>query len=208
MLLPALNQARSKAKDINCTNNMKQIGTFLFLYIDDNGDRIPACKENYGSNGGMWQDVLMPLYMPSITPGTYAHLDRSAKWRPRGIFKCPSSLGSDDGRTLWADYGINCTDKAFGSYATSHEVNGPAMKITKIRKPSSRAAIFDLYRAGGAPFAYNRGSMGNNLRHQGTSGFNTMFADGHSSAARVDAIPVEPNDSKPEAYYWGSRSEK
>lgn len=184
------------------------VSLIISIYIDSNKEYIPACKENYGASGGMWQDVLMPLYMPSIEPGIYAHLDKSNKWRPRGIFQCPGSLGSDDGRTLWADYGINCTDKAFGSYASSHEETGPVMKMSKIRKPSQRAAVFDLFRSGGAPFAYNKDSMGNNRRHMGSSGFNTMYADGHVVAARAPAIPKEPDDTRPEAYYWGSRGEK
>ncbi len=35
MLLPALNKARDKAKDISCTNNMKQLGTAGNMYTGD-----------------------------------------------------------------------------------------------------------------------------------------------------------------------------
>jgi prepilin-type N-terminal cleavage/methylation domain-containing protein/prepilin-type processing-associated H-X9-DG protein len=35
MLLPALNQAREKAKSIKCVNNLKQVGTGFQLYRDD-----------------------------------------------------------------------------------------------------------------------------------------------------------------------------
>jgi len=42
MLLPALSKARDKAKSISCVNNMKQIGTLLQFYIDDNQGIVPA----------------------------------------------------------------------------------------------------------------------------------------------------------------------
>jgi len=35
MLLPALNKARDKAKSIACTNNLKQIGTMVTLYLQE-----------------------------------------------------------------------------------------------------------------------------------------------------------------------------
>ena len=42
MLLPALNQARDRAKAISCKSNLKQIGTTIQMYADDNGDFLPS----------------------------------------------------------------------------------------------------------------------------------------------------------------------
>ena len=40
MLLPALSKARAKARMINCTGNLKQIGLALMMYQGDNNERI------------------------------------------------------------------------------------------------------------------------------------------------------------------------
>jgi len=40
MLLPALQQARAKARLINCTGNLKQIGLALIMYQNDNNERV------------------------------------------------------------------------------------------------------------------------------------------------------------------------
>ena len=39
MLLPALQQAREKARAISCTSQLKQIGLGWIMYTDDNGER-------------------------------------------------------------------------------------------------------------------------------------------------------------------------
>ena len=40
ILLPALNNAREKAKTITCTNGLKQLGLSLFCYAGDFDDYI------------------------------------------------------------------------------------------------------------------------------------------------------------------------
>ncbi len=45
MLLPALSKAKSKAHQIRCLNNLKQVGVFLQLYTDDSDDAFPACRK-------------------------------------------------------------------------------------------------------------------------------------------------------------------
>ncbi len=66
MLLPVLSKAREKARQVNCANNLKQIGTALMMYSDDNRGRIPSS----------WTKPVNEFLAP-----TYINAD---------IFKCPN----------------------------------------------------------------------------------------------------------------------
>jgi len=48
MLLPALQQARAKARQSTCTSNHRQLGLALMLYTDDSRERYPNAI--YGAN--------------------------------------------------------------------------------------------------------------------------------------------------------------
>lgn len=57
MLLPALNQARERAKAINCLSNFKQIGLGISMYVSDFNEYQPVFR-----NGVTWQQMLAEDY--------------------------------------------------------------------------------------------------------------------------------------------------
>ena len=54
MLMPALQQARRKARDISCISNEKQLGTAFQLYIDQNGAWLPCALGHDSGSEGPW----------------------------------------------------------------------------------------------------------------------------------------------------------
>ena len=58
MLLPALNQAREKARRISCVNNVKQIMLGLTMYANDHDSRFPADNGAAGLNTLVKDDYL------------------------------------------------------------------------------------------------------------------------------------------------------
>lgn len=56
LLLPALAQARQRARTITCVNNLKQIGLAVHLYADDNEDSFPLSSHSKSS----WVATIAP----------------------------------------------------------------------------------------------------------------------------------------------------
>ncbi len=93
LLLPALGQAKSKAQQIACLNNYRQLQICWALYIDDSNDALPAnATSSNGSrkgyvattdtwiNGNAWTDT----NSQNIERGVLFPYNRSFK-----IYKCP-----------------------------------------------------------------------------------------------------------------------
>jgi prepilin-type N-terminal cleavage/methylation domain-containing protein/prepilin-type processing-associated H-X9-DG protein len=76
MLLPALNQAREKARRANCMSNLKQIGLGIAMYADSYNGRMPQAYPS-GNNSG-------PLSL-CASFNLLSNIVTSAK-----IFACPS----------------------------------------------------------------------------------------------------------------------
>jgi prepilin-type N-terminal cleavage/methylation domain-containing protein/prepilin-type processing-associated H-X9-DG protein len=74
MLLPALNNAREKAKSVNCIANQKQCGTLITMYSDDYNGRFVAMND-----AGIYWGKLMIAYL-NKKQGT-----KSCK-----VLRCPS----------------------------------------------------------------------------------------------------------------------
>ena len=67
MLLPALNQARARAKSANCISNLGQLMRAQMLYADNNRDMILKCwspMEFEGQGWTTWSQVIYKTYLP------------------------------------------------------------------------------------------------------------------------------------------------
>ena len=54
MLLPALAKAKSKAQQISCMNNYRQLQFCWHMYVDDNDGHLPPNASVSGSSRGGW----------------------------------------------------------------------------------------------------------------------------------------------------------
>ncbi len=114
MLLPALNQAREKARASTCVNKLKQVGVMMNFYCDDYDDWIPKM------NG----DVI--IYTGAVKSGNWTAALVCAGYAGKGNnlyqcaaydnFVCPSLVRvyTEDNTTsgqkdlfMWEGYGLN-----------------------------------------------------------------------------------------------------
>jgi prepilin-type N-terminal cleavage/methylation domain-containing protein/prepilin-type processing-associated H-X9-DG protein len=81
MLAPALARARGRAQAISCVNNLKQLGTAITLYGDDNNGQIVGYYSGVGPYPG-WEDS-NPAWTKSIYPYIKTtRLFRDPAWPP------------------------------------------------------------------------------------------------------------------------------
>ena len=62
MLLPALNQARKRARCTDCLSHLRSIGTMVAMYWDDYKNGIPS-KFKYNADARGWASLLYELYI-------------------------------------------------------------------------------------------------------------------------------------------------
>ncbi len=155
MLLPALSQARDRAKMITCTNNLKQFALSTTSYINDSKDFFPYgnfCFDNSDSAAN-YASIVMVRYKylsvkTVICPGCsdFVHsinYDNSCSTISEMLSR--SYIASDyDVLRRWGrfiDYGFNVN--LVNYYAGSRSAPLPTAKINRIRHPSSLVMLGD-----------------------------------------------------------------
>ena len=100
MLLPALQQARERARTASCSNNLKQIGNGISFYVDGNNGWLPGWVAGrvLWNHIGPYIGVKMrkPTEADPYTPPVFAYCP-SDTWR----------IQSGDKTCFWYSYGQN-----------------------------------------------------------------------------------------------------
>src|SRR5213596_1298043 len=85
ILFPVFAQAREKARQTSCLNNVKQIGTGYMMYLQDYDETFPPHVTERTAPAGT-PDTAVDRY-------PYSYRSKLAPYTKNyGIFKCPSAL--------------------------------------------------------------------------------------------------------------------
>jgi prepilin-type N-terminal cleavage/methylation domain-containing protein/prepilin-type processing-associated H-X9-DG protein len=165
MLLPALNQAREKARKANCVSNLKQIGLAIAMYADLYGQKVPY-NGNIGDNA---QKQFAPL--SNTVQSTRIFICPSD---PRAGVKQATDFGNGAGGFLEAGApgALRC------SYSISDGLTWQdvaADSIVAIERVGTTATGFELL---AAPADGDKGNKWKDGNHKADGG-NILFNDGH-----------------------------
>ncbi|MDD3695438.1 MAG: type II secretion system protein [Lentisphaeria bacterium] len=184
MLLPAIEGARRKSRDMSCINNLKQ-QIFLFsMYSDDNDDWLcPSCQ-NAGQR--YWFNQISGQPSQKASAKTQKNIFR--------IFDCPREpipFGEyDDGFFPYTHYVVN--SRMVGISPQSTDAKELMRKRAQVRQSSLAKIIFELGNRNkySVPYAlwlsFRHGSkmsvtldVANNTPYMGN--VNCGFLDGHAA---------------------------
>ena len=124
MLLPALNQARAKAKAINCVANLKTLGTGFILYADSYDSFLPP--------NGKWNKVKTFSTSPRAV-GWWGMLFYEKFITSYKVFRDPADTEPDN------KYYTSQADNAHVSYGLSgwgSKADSSLLKISRFKNPS------------------------------------------------------------------------
>ncbi|MCD8533842.1 MAG: prepilin-type N-terminal cleavage/methylation domain-containing protein [Verrucomicrobia bacterium] len=191
MMIPALSQAKERARRIACLNNMRQWGLGMLIYNQDNDDELPDEKFRTSNR---WTDILdeqnhsaWPVSIPTTIskPGAGDYARRIVAggnndfYGPSSMFHCPSArFRAGDG-----------LDRALFSLGMNSKlvVDNQMVKHHRIRQPARTALMVEAGIPGETPFSEAQSSFNGqpnifasrfSVRHKGSG--NLLFADGHA----------------------------
>ena len=200
LLLPVISESKRKAQQIQCVNNLHQMGIGLQQFLANNHGYPSAFANSNSDYPGTWLGQLMRGGFEVSKAGT--------NYFKTGVWRCPSANWSARVPTGFATfYGYNgygsprIGDKTNALGLLGH-FNPPSHTFVPIAEsevaaPSAMMAMGDSF-AGGVFFTHSRLAdmerYGNTLtRHQGKA--NVVFCDGHVESPTLPFLFEDTSDA-------------
>ncbi len=193
MLLPALNQARERAKSIKCASNLKQIGSAMMLYAGDYDDFLLIHTPRRAISGY----ALCGTVPDANTANAYHQVLMELKYAPNYkdsvkscIFFCPSVATGNS--LYWGGvYGVSqgMMFKDSNAYANSIRI---IPRYNHIKGPSGTIYVADSSEvSGGAPtgkptYHFTTSAYNDRMAYaRHSSSCNASFVDGHVESIKA-----------------------
>jgi prepilin-type processing-associated H-X9-DG protein/prepilin-type N-terminal cleavage/methylation domain-containing protein len=209
MLLPALNKARDKAKQISCMSNMKQSMLSLNIYMNDyNSDLLVV--DRIGGSYKFWADIYYDrlkyiknsniMVCPSMQPFRYTYrnftygISQNAVDYPTDVYTSKTSADGYHYRILFGRKIRHSSDFILlGESGHLYPTGYSPMQIAP-----GLAQLFDLTRTNYAAA---------HMRHGGRANF--AFVDGHCAALLgdeyVEKMRIRLDDPTASVGYWSDK---
>jgi len=190
MLLPALQQARAKARAISCVSNLKQLGLGMIQYYDDNDGGTAWC--NTSSSASAAEKVAASAWWRVVQPYAGGRL----------VLYCPARTASKSTTTY---HGQSYPYPHYGMNRYMHDPWRPVKNIEQVKQASVKVLLGDSCHGMGEDwriaFPLASGSWSSSPRrcdvaknnqlpsyspHTGMS--NLSFVDGHVEAMKGKRI--------------------
>jgi prepilin-type N-terminal cleavage/methylation domain-containing protein/prepilin-type processing-associated H-X9-DG protein len=176
MLLPALTKARDKARAIDCTNNLKQLGIAEAQYINDSQDFIVPTVITYPAptNAINWiagDSSAKPYFLKSYLPDLLNY---------RKLIRCPSDEFNRKNPINTLGVASYIMNNDMGALNVTSGVT-TMKKIITIKKPSTIINLIDKNETGLGAYTFWYVAGGQNrigFPHSNKSA-NTLYLDAH-----------------------------
>jgi len=173
MLLPALSRAREKARQVTCTNNMKQLGLIFMMYAQDYNGYMPGGFVPYGNTSPYYTGWAYLLSRTVFIPSSNYIVGKAS------LLVCPSFKPKVYTNTQYV-YGVR--------QIADRTTLASFIRILTVKNASSYALLWDTYDTGSNQAQHNCGYIPTDspsihsyilihTRHTGVA--NVLLADGH-----------------------------